>query len=41
MDLFVIPTIGFIPLYVLVIVRLARREKTKEERGHGYAHPIV
>ena len=23
------------------VVRLARREKTKEERGHGYAHPIV
>jgi hypothetical protein len=26
MDLFVVPTIGFIQLYVLVIVRLARRE---------------
>ena len=26
MDLFVVPTIGFILLYVLVIVRLARRE---------------
>ena len=26
MDLFVVPTIGFISLYVLVIVRLARRE---------------
>jgi hypothetical protein len=26
MDLFVVPTIGFNPLYVLVIVRLARRE---------------
>jgi hypothetical protein len=26
MDLFVFPTIGFIQLYVLVIVRLARRE---------------
>jgi hypothetical protein len=26
MDLVVVPTIGFIPLYVLVIVRLARRE---------------
>src|SRR5262249_60444897 len=25
MDLFVVPTIGFIQLYVLVIVRLARR----------------
>jgi transposase InsO family protein len=26
MDLFVVPTLGFIPLYALVIVRLARRE---------------
>ena len=26
MDWFVVPTIGFIQLYVLVIVRLARRE---------------
>jgi hypothetical protein len=26
MDLFVVPTIGFVQLYVLVIVRLARRE---------------
>src|SRR5260370_32360827 len=26
MDLFVVPTIGFIQLYVVVIVRLARRE---------------
>jgi hypothetical protein len=26
MDLFVVPTIGFIQLYVLVIVRLARRD---------------
>jgi hypothetical protein len=26
MDLFVVPTIGFNPLYVLVIARLARRE---------------
>ena len=26
MDLFVVPTIGFDPLYVLVIVRLVRRE---------------
>jgi hypothetical protein len=26
MDLFVVPTIGFISLYVLAIVRLARRE---------------
>src|SRR6266481_5940251 len=26
MDLFVVPTIGFIQLYVLVIIRLARRE---------------
>jgi hypothetical protein len=26
MDLFLVPTIGFIQLYVLVIVRLARRE---------------
>jgi hypothetical protein len=26
MDLFVVPTIGFIQLYVLVLVRLARRE---------------
>ena len=26
MDLFVVPTIGFIQLYVLVIVQLARRE---------------
>ncbi len=26
MDLFVVPSIGFIPLYVLVIIRLARRE---------------
>jgi hypothetical protein len=26
-DLFVVPTIGFRLLYVLVIVRLARREK--------------
>ena len=26
MDLFVVPTIGFMQLYVLVIVRLARRE---------------
>jgi hypothetical protein len=26
MDLFVVPTVGFIQLYVLVIVRLARRE---------------
>jgi hypothetical protein len=26
MDLFVVPTIGFNPLYVLVVVRLARRE---------------
>ena len=26
MDLLVVPTIGFIQLYVLVIVRLARRE---------------
>ncbi len=26
MDLFVVPPIGFIQLYVLVIVRLARRE---------------
>jgi hypothetical protein len=26
MDLFAVPTIGFIQLYVLVIVRLTRRE---------------
>jgi hypothetical protein len=26
MDLFVVPTIGFVQLYVLVIIRLARRE---------------
>jgi hypothetical protein len=26
MDLFVVPPIGFVQLYVLVIVRLARRE---------------
>jgi hypothetical protein len=26
MDLFVVPTIGFVQLYVLVIVRLSRRE---------------
>jgi hypothetical protein len=26
MDLFVVPTIGFVQLYVLVMVRLARRE---------------
>jgi hypothetical protein len=26
MDLFVVPTIGFVPLYVMVIVRPAQRE---------------
>jgi hypothetical protein len=46
MDLFVVPTIGFDLLYVLVIVRLARRDlvwinvttnPTAEDRtpGHG------
>jgi hypothetical protein len=32
MDLFVLPTIGFNLLYVLVIVRLARREPRLDQR---------
>jgi hypothetical protein len=32
MDLFVVPTIGFIQLYVLVIVRLARRERSNSPK---------
>src|SRR6266566_7288263 len=38
MDLFVVPTIGFIQLYVLVIVRLARRELV---RINVTAHPTA
>jgi len=38
MDLFVVPTIGFIQLYVLVIVRLARREPV---RINVTAHPTA
>jgi transposase InsO family protein len=46
MDLFVVPTIGFVQLYVLVIVRLARRELvwisvTRHPTGEWIAQQIT
>jgi transposase InsO family protein len=41
MDLFVVPTIGFDPLYVLVIVRLVRRELVCNVTPHPAAEWIA